>query len=150
SLQAQTVYSPTKGGSAQNNFTVDAVASGLSFPWAIAFLPDGRMLVTERAGRMRIVERDGRPSGPLAGVPQVFARGQGGLHDVILDRNFAQNGTVYFCFAAPVPGGAQTALARAQLVLDGTPRLDGVRVIFQQEGPPSSGNHFGCRIVHAN
>ena len=107
------------------------------------------MLVTERAGRMRIVAKDGNLSQPLAGVPPVSARGQGGLHDVILDREFAKNGTIYFCFAIPVSGGGQTALARARLVDGATPRLDDVRVIFQQDGPPSSGNHYGCRIVQA-
>ena len=93
--------------------------------------------------------KGGNLSPPVEGVPQVFARGQGGLHDVILDRDFAKNGTIYFCFAMPVSGGGQTALARARLVDGNPPRLDGVKVIFQQEGPPSSGNHFGCRIVQA-
>ena len=134
---------------AADNLTVETVASGLAFPWAIAFLPDGRMLVTERAGRLRIVAKGGKLSPPVAGVPQVFARGQGGLHDVIVDRDFAKNNTIYFCFAMPVSGGGQTALARARLVDGNPPRLDDVKVIFQQEGPPSSGNHFGCRIVQA-
>lgn len=134
---------------AAGNLAVETVASGLANPWAIAFLPDGRMLVTERPGRLRIVAKGGNLSPPLDGVPQVFARGQGGLHDVIIDREFAKNGVIYFCFAMPVSGGAQTALARARLVDGNPPRLDGVKVIFRQEGPPSSGNHFGCRIVQA-
>jgi glucose/arabinose dehydrogenase len=107
------------------------------------------MLVTERPGHMRIVAKGGNLSPPLSGVPQVFARSQGGLHDMILDRDFAKNRTIYFCFASPVSGGAQTALARAQLTEGNPPRLDNVRVIFQQDGPPSTGNHFGCRIVQA-
>ena len=94
---------------------VDTVASGLAHPWGLQFLPDGRMLVTERPGRMRIVSRDGKLSPPVRGVPQVFARGQGGLLDVALDRNFAQNRTIYFSFAEPYQGGARTALARAVL-----------------------------------
>jgi glucose/arabinose dehydrogenase len=144
---AQPQFRPS-GSPAAANLTVETLASGLAFPWAFAFLPDGRILVTERAGRMRLVAKDGNLS-PVDGVPPVFARGQGGLHDVILDREFAKNGTIYFCFAMPVSGGGQTALARARLV-DGNPaRLADVRVIFQQEGPPSSGNHFGCRIVQA-
>src|SRR4029077_3287486 len=133
--------------SSAGDVVVQTAASGLDHPWALAFLPDGRMLVTERPGRMRIVGKDGTLSPALAGVPQVFASGQGGLHDVILDRGFAQNQTIYFCYAEPVDGGARTALARAKLVDGAAPRLDDVKVIFRQEGPLSSGNHFGCRMV---
>ncbi|HEX6092936.1 MAG TPA: PQQ-dependent sugar dehydrogenase, partial [Dongiaceae bacterium] len=116
--------------------SVETVAKGLVNPWALAFLPDGRMLVTERPGRLRIVDPGGNVSAPLAGVPKVFASGQGGLHDVVVDRNFAQNQTIYFCFAAPVDGGGQTALARARFTGD---RLEDVKTIFRQEGPPSGG-----------
>jgi aldose sugar dehydrogenase len=126
---------------------VETVARGLVNPWAIAFLPDGRLLVTERPGRMRIVGKDGKLSPALAGVPKVFASGQGGLHDVVLDRGYAQNQTIYFCYAEPADGGARTALARARLVDEATPRLDDVKVFFHQDGPLSSGQHFGCRIV---
>jgi glucose/arabinose dehydrogenase len=133
--------------SSAGNLVVETIATGLANPWALAFLPDGRLVVTERAGRMRIVGKDGKLSSPLAGVPQVFARGQGGLHDVALDRDYAQNNTIYFCFAEPVDGGARTALARAKLIDGATPRLDDVKVIFHQDGPLSRGNHFGCRIV---
>jgi aldose sugar dehydrogenase len=133
--------------SAAGDIAVETVARGLDHPWAIAFLPDGRLLVTERPGRMRIVARDGKLSPALAGVPKVFASGQGGLHDVVLDRGYPQNQTIYFCYAEPADGGARTTLARARLVDEGTPRLDDVKVIFRQEGPLSSGNHFGCRIV---
>jgi glucose/arabinose dehydrogenase len=136
--------------SSAGNLTVETIAKGLENPWALAFLPDGRMLVTERPGRLRIAGKDGKLSPALAGVPAVFARGQGGLHDVVLDRGFAQDGTIYFCFAEPAGGGGRTALARARLVDEGTPRLDDVKVIFHQEGPLSSGNHFGCRIVQAS
>ena len=133
--------------SAAGDITVETVAGGLVNPWALAFLPDGRMLVTERPGRMRIVTRDGKLSPPIDGVPQVAASGQGGLHDVVLDRTFAQNQMIYFCFAEPAGGGARTAMARAKLVDGAAPRLDDVKVIFRQEGPLSNGYHFGCRIV---
>src|SRR5262245_28779354 len=104
---AQT-YKSSAGGIA-----VETVASGLANPWALAFLPDGRMLVTERSGRLRIVSTDGKLSAPLTGVPKVYASSQGGLHDVALDRNFAQNQTIYFCFADPHEGGGRTSMARA-------------------------------------
>ena len=133
--------------SSAGDVVVQTAASGLDHPWAIAFLPDGRMLVTERPGRMRIVGKDGTLSPALAGVPQVFASGQGGLHDVVLDRSFAQNHILYFCYAEPVEGRARTALARARLIDEGTARIGDVEVIFRQAGPLSSGNHFGCRIV---
>jgi glucose/arabinose dehydrogenase len=93
---------------------------------------------------MRIVTPDGKLSAPLQGVPKVAASGQGGLHDVVLDRDFAQNKIIYFCFAEPAGGGARTAMARATL---GDGEIDDVKVIFHQDGPLSSGNHFGCRIA---
>src|SRR4029079_7991441 len=133
--------------STTGNIVVETVAKGLDHPWALAFLPDGRMLVTERPGSLRIVSRDGKLSPALAGVPKVFASGQGGLHDVIIDRGYGQNQTIYLCYAEPLGPGARTALARARLVDAGTPRLEDVTVIFQQDGPLSHGNHFGCRIV---
>jgi glucose/arabinose dehydrogenase len=135
--------------SSAGDLKVDTVASGLSRPWGLAFLPDGRMLVTEKAGRMRLVTRDGKLSPPLVGVPAVFTSGQGGLLDVIVDRDFAQNRTVYFCYAEPVSGGARTALARSRLREDEPPRLEEVGVIFGQRGPLSQSNHHGCRIVQA-
>src|SRR5919106_251903 len=83
---------------------VETVASGLSHPWGLALLPDGRMLVTERAGRLRLVGRDGKLSAPLAGVPRVVARGQGGLLDVALDPRFAENRVIYLAYAEPRDG----------------------------------------------
>jgi len=127
---------------------VQTVTTGLVHPWALAFLPDGRMLVTERPGRMRIVTSEGQLSPPLKGVPDVWATGQGGLLDVITDRGFAQNKTIFFCYAERTSGGGRTAVARARLN-DGSGRLDEVKVIFRQEGPLSSGNHYGCRIAQA-
>jgi glucose/arabinose dehydrogenase len=135
--------------SSAGNLLVETVAKGLVHPWAIAFLPGSRMLITERPGRMRIVDNGGQISPALGSVPRVFASGQGGLHDVVLDRGYAQNHTIYFCFAEPAGGGGRTALGRARLIDEGMPRLDDVSVIFHQEGPLSSGNHFGCRIAQA-
>jgi aldose sugar dehydrogenase len=135
--------------SSAGTLSVETVARGLDHPWSLAFLPDGRMLVTERPGRLRIVSRDGKLSPPVTGVPKVMASGQGGLHDVALDRDFAANRTIYFCFAEPAQGGGRTALARARLVDDETPHLDDLKVIFHQDGPLSDGNHYGCRIVQA-
>jgi glucose/arabinose dehydrogenase len=146
---ASAAAAPQSFRSSAGNLTAETVARGLVNPWALAFLPDGRMLVTERPGRMRIVGKDDKLSPALAGVPRVFARGQGGLHDVMLDRDYAQNSTIYFCFAQPANGGGRTALARAKLIDEATPRLNDVKLIFQQEGPLSSGNHFGCRIAQA-
>src|SRR3954467_3480033 len=87
------------------NLSVETVVNGLANPWALAFLPDGRMLVTEKPGRLRIVTRDGKLSPPVAGLPEVFASRQGGLHDVVLDRGFAQNRTIYWCYAERAEGG---------------------------------------------
>jgi len=126
---------------------VETVARGLDHPWALAFLPDGRMLVTERSGHLRIVERDGRVSEPLAGVPRVQARGQGGLLDVALDPRFADNRLVYLSYAEPGAGGtAGTAVARGRL---GEGRLEDVRVIYQQQPKVGGSSHFGSRLVFA-
>lgn len=126
----------------------EVVAGGLQNPWGLAFLGDGRLLVTERPGRMRVVEADGRLGPPLAGVPEVEAVGQGGLLDVITDRAFAQNRTVHFCYSEPGPGGNSTAMASARLSDDRT-RLENVRVVFSQKPKVGSRLHFGCRIVQA-
>jgi aldose sugar dehydrogenase len=133
--------------SSAGDLTVETVARGLNHPWGLAFLPDGRMLVTERPGRLRIMTRDGKVSPAVTGVPQVRASGQGGLHDVVLDRDFASNNTIYFCYAEPAAGGGRTAMARARFTDGEAPQLANVKVIFRQEGPLSSGNHYGCRIV---
>ena len=122
------------------------VAGGLEHPWSLAFLPDGRMLVTERPGRLRIVHSGGQVDAPLAGVPQVQAAGQGGLLDVVLDPAFAQNRTIYLSYAEPREGGAGTAVARARLS-EGA--LEDVRVIFRQRPKLGGGVHFGSRLVFA-
>ena len=139
----------TAFASSVGKLDVQTTASGLVNPWGLAFLPDRRMLVTERPGRMRIVTPQGQLSPPLKGVPQVWASGQGGLLDVITDRGFAQNNTIYFCYAERSGNGGRTAVARGRLVDGTTPGLEDVRVIFRQDGPLSSGNHYGCRIAQA-
>jgi len=125
---------------------VVTMAQGLDHPWGLAFLPDGRLLVTERAGRMRIIERDGKVGTPLANVPAVVAQGQGGLLDVLLDRQFATNRTLYVSYSEPGEGGAGTSVARARLGVGG---LENLRVIFRQSPKVRGGLHFGSRIVQA-
>ncbi|MCW5705542.1 MAG: PQQ-dependent sugar dehydrogenase, partial [Bradyrhizobium sp.] len=134
--------------SSAGQLDVQTFAGGLVHPWGLAFLPDGKLLVTERPGRMRIVSAEGQLSPPLKNLPEVWASGQGGLLDVITDRSFAQSRTIFFCYAERTSGGGRTAVARAKLN-DGGGRLDEVKVIFRQEGPLSSGNHYGCRIAQA-
>ena len=110
--EAQAPPSPTPPA-VDGGARAEAVARGFDHPWALAFLPDGRMLVTERSGRLRSVDRDGRVSDPIANVPQVAARGQGGLLDVALDPRFAENRLIYLSYAEPGEGGkAGTAVAR--------------------------------------
>ena len=125
---------------------VATVAGGLAHPWGLAFLPDGRMLVTERPGRLRLLSGDGRLSEPLAGVPRVFARGQGGLLDVALGPDFASSRLVYLSYAEAGDGGASTAVARGRL---GEGGLEAAQVIFRQEPKVDGPNHFGARLVFA-
>ncbi len=125
---------------------VETFADGLEHPWGMAFLPDGRLLVTERPGRLRLVAKDGTLSAPLAGVPAVHARDQGGLLDVALDPHFADNRLVYLSFAEPGDGGAGTAVARGRL---GAKGLEGTAVVFRQQPKVSGSKHFGGRIVFA-
>jgi glucose/arabinose dehydrogenase len=124
---------------------VTEVASGLEHPWGVELLPDGSFLVTERPGRLRRVGRDGRLSEPLAGVPEVYARGQGGLLDVALGPGFAQDRLVYLSFAERGPDGAGTAVARGRL---GDRGLEGTQVIWRQQPKvDGSSNHWGSRLV---
>ena len=127
---------------------VQTLAQGLEHPWALVFLPDGRLLVTERPGRLRSVGQDGRVSTPFAGVPQVLARGQGGLLDITLDPSFADNRLVYLAYAEPGEGNtAGTAVARGRL---GEGRLEDVHVIYRQQPKVRGANHFGSRLVFAH
>jgi len=120
------------------------VVRGLTDPWAMAFLPDGRMLITEKAGQLRIATADGRLSAPLAGLPAVAATGQCGLLDVVLDPQFSENRRLFFTFAEPGPGGNSTAVGSARLVDD---QLREVRTLFSQKPKMDSGSHCGSRIV---
>ena len=134
-------------GLARADLLAQTVAGGLEHPWAVAFLPNGRFLVSERPGCLRVIEPDGTLRAPVAGLPELAVGGQGGLLDVITDSQFAVNRTIYFCFSEPGPNGANgTALARARLADDLT-RLEQVKVIFSQQPKVASRLHFGCRIV---
>ena len=125
---------------------LDTVAVGLENPWGMAFLPDGRVLVTERPGRLRIVATDGALSAALAGVPPVAAGGQGGLLDVALHPGFVDNQLVYLSYSEPGDGGNSTAVARGRL--EGN-ALREVEVIFSQQPKFDSSAHFGSRLVFA-
>jgi glucose/arabinose dehydrogenase len=138
---------------AESVATADAVVSarkiaeGLDTPWAMAFLPDGRMLVTEKPGDLVIVAADGSVSAPLAGTPAVWAEGQGGLMDVALHPDFASNAMVYLTFAEAGEGGtAGTALGRGRLAGE---RIEDFEVIWRQQPKIEGPNHFGNRIVFA-
>ena len=129
-------------------FDVVTVAEGLVNPWGMTFLPDGRMLVTEKPGRLRIVTADGKLSEPVAGLPMVDAAGQGGLLDVALDPNFASNRLIYWSYAEPREGGLNhTAVARGALVDGAAPRVDKMQVIYRQEPSLASRLHFGSRLA---
>ncbi len=131
-------------------FTVVPVVDGLQNPWGVAFLPGGKMLITERPGRLRIVGADGVKSEPVAGLPIVDARNQGGLLDVVLDPAFATNGLIYWSYSEPREAGANnTAVARGKLVDGAQPRVDDVQVIFHQTPSLASTFHFGSRLVWA-
>jgi glucose/arabinose dehydrogenase len=132
--------------SSAGELSVETVASGLENPWGLAFLPDGRMLVTERPGRLRLVETDGKLSRPITGLPSVMARGQGGLLGIALDPSFTQNRLVYVSFSEPRSGGNGTSVARGRLNEQGT-ALSSVEMIFRQMPTINSNMHFGSRLV---
>lgn len=129
-------------------FKVEAVVKGLEHPWSLAFLPDGRILVTERPGRLRIIEDGLLLPEAVQGLPAIAASGQGGLLDVVLHPQYAQNGWLYFSYAEPGEGlifkGSGTAVARARLK---GKRLVDVQRIFTMSGKTSSGRHFGSRLL---
>lgn len=132
--------------SVAGDFEAVVVSEGLEHPWAVAFLPDSRMLVTERGGDLRVVSPDGTVSEPVSGVPEVAARGQGGLLDVVLHPAFDANGWIYLTYSRPAEDGARTAVARARL--SGSTLVD-VETIFVAENPGSGGGHFGSRLAFA-
>jgi glucose/arabinose dehydrogenase len=127
------------------------VAEGIQGGWGFVFLPDGRMLVTEKAGRLRLIGKEARPGPPLAGVPAVDSRGQGGLLDVALSPGFAQDRLVYLSFSEPRQGGGNgTSVARGRLVEEGeNARLENVQVVFRQMPAWENNMHFGSRLVFA-
>ncbi len=132
-------------------FDVVTVAEGLRFPWGMVFLPDGKMLVTEKQpGQLRVVTADGKLSAPVTGLPAVDARNQGGLLDIALDPQFASNRLIYWSYAEPRGDGTNnTAVARGRLVDEGgaAPRVENVQVIFHQVPALNSTLHFGSRLV---
>jgi len=140
--QPQTVKSE------KHEFRVVTLVRGLQNPWSIAFLPDGRMLVTERAGRLRIVGKDFKlDPKPVEGLPEIVASGQGGLLDVVLHPQYDKNGWIYWAYNAPGTGGWGTALSRGKL--EGQ-RMTEVQVLFSMEPKTRAGHHFGGRIVFDN
>ncbi|MBB4565947.1 PQQ-dependent sugar dehydrogenase [Rhizobium leucaenae] len=126
---------------------IETIASGLNHPWAVEVLPDGAYLVTERPGRMRII-RDGKTSAPIAGLPDIYARGQGGLLDVALDPKFASNRTIYFTASVAAEGGSGTAVFRAVLSPDER-RLTDVKRIFLMNKLSRGDLQYGSRIAIA-
>jgi glucose/arabinose dehydrogenase len=133
---------------AQNpQFRAETLAEGLEHPWGLAFLPDGRMLVTERSGALNLVTMDGKVS-KIGGTPEVAARGQGGLLDIALDPKFSENRLVYLSYAEAGEGGAGTAVARGRLSEDAT-TFENPEVIFRQAPKVEGKNHFGSRLVFA-
>lgn len=131
--------------SEEHDFRVVIVTRGLEYPWGLAFLPDGRFLVTERPGRLRLAAADGAlDPRPVEGLPPIAAQGQGGLLDVALHPQFAKNGLVYLSYAASGEGGIGTEVARGRLV---DHRLEDVKVLFRQQPKSGAGRHFGSRLV---
>jgi glucose/arabinose dehydrogenase len=131
--------------SEKHAFRISTLLTGLENPWSVAFLPDGRMLITERAGRLRLVSADFKlDPKPIEGLPEVISHGQGGLFDVVLHPQYAQNGWIYWAYNAPGPGGWGTALARGKLQGQ---RMTDVQVLFSMQPKTRSGFHFGGRIV---
>jgi glucose/arabinose dehydrogenase len=126
------------------------VAEGLNNPWAIAFLPDRRIILTEKGGGIRIIGADGKVSEPVTGGPTVVTRGQGGLLDVALDPAFATNRLVYFSYSeGQADGTNNTAVARGRLVDGPAPRIEGLQAIYHQQPSWNSSLHFGSRLVFA-
>jgi glucose/arabinose dehydrogenase len=131
-------------------FAVTTVAEGLQNPWGMAFLPSGKILVTEKPGRLRVVSPDGTLSAPVTGLPDVDARGQGGLLDVALGPDFASTQLIYWSYAEPRDGGTNnTAVARGRFVDGAAPRVENVQVIYHQAPSLNSTLHYGSRLVFA-
>lgn len=123
------------------------LASGLDHPWGMAFLPTGEILVTERAGRLRVYGKDGKLSPAVTGLPAIYAQGQGGLLGVALDPDYAKNGLIYWSYAEETDGVNGTAVARGKLSLGAAPKVEDVQVIWRQTPKMASALHFGGRLV---
>ncbi|MDY6945071.1 MAG: PQQ-dependent sugar dehydrogenase [Pseudomonadota bacterium] len=134
------------GVKSQFELDVSVVAKDLNGAWSFEFLPDQRILVTERQGNLRIIGQDGKVSAPIKGLPEVYFEGQGGLLDVAVDPQFASNRTLYWSYAEPRDGGNGTALAKGVLSADDS-KMEKVQVIFRQMPTFDSKLHFGSRIV---
>ena len=136
----------TTTNSALHRFRVEKVVEGIDHPWAIAKLPDGRFLITERRGNLLLLEKPGAVPWTISGVPPVFAQGQGGLLDVALHPDYAENGWIYLAFSKPIDNGALTSVIRAKLEGD---RLADIQTVFEPPADQATGAgvHFGCRIV---
>jgi glucose/arabinose dehydrogenase len=130
-----------------DNIKVVFIAKGLEHPWSMAFLPDKKILVTERPGRFRIITSNGQISAPLKNMPKIYAQGQGGLLDVILDPQFHKSNIIYFSYAEGVADKAGTVVAKAVLKED---RLENVQVIFRQTPKVEGDNHWGSRLVFSS
>lgn len=128
----------------ESGFTRTQLADGLEHPWSIAFLPDGAMLVTERPGRLRVIRDGALVAAPVTGVPEVFARGQGGLMDVVPHPQFAANGLLYFTYSAGTAEANRTRVARARY---GDGALTGWQDIFEVPQAKGGGQHFGARLA---
>jgi glucose/arabinose dehydrogenase len=124
------------------------VAAGLEHPWGLALLPDGRWLVTERPGRLRIITAEGQKSEPITGLPAVSAKGQGGLFDVAVGPTFAQDRLIYWAYAEPREGGNATSVARGRLSDDGT-KVEAVQVLFRAMPTYDGDKHFGGALAFA-
>lgn len=142
-IAATVALAPTGAGALE----IERMAAGLKVPWAVDILPDGRFLVTERSGRLILVDGDRHTA--VASVPEVAARGQGGLLDVTLPRDFVDSGEVFLTYSKPQRGGSGTALAVGRLSEDGA-RLEDLRDIFEMSPGGSGGRHFGSRVVEAS
>ncbi|MFW6248676.1 MAG: PQQ-dependent sugar dehydrogenase [Bacteroidota bacterium] len=126
------------------SFSIDTLATGLQNPWGMAFLPDSRILIAERPGRLRIWQNGVLQEEPVSGLPEIWAHGQGGLMEVVLHPEYEKNQWIYLGYSSPGPGGGNTAISRARLQGN---RLVDVENLFQGKPNTSSGAHFGCRIV---
>jgi glucose/arabinose dehydrogenase len=127
-----------------HKFKINVIADGMQNPWSLAFLPDGGMLVTERPGRLRLIAQGKLQQQPLAGVPQVVARGQGGLLDVALHPKFSENKLVYLTYSGAGEGGVNTEVARAAY---NNGRLENLQVIFKSQPKTSGNNHYGSKLL---